>query len=580
MAEGGSLIPATESKKCAYNRRLAALRSELATWLPHYRDISEVITPRTTRFLSTDRNKGNKRNTKIIDNTAGMALRTLCSGLMSGVTNPARPWLQFTTSSAEINEIQTVKVWLEQVRDRIMKVFLKSNLYTTLPQCYEDLGAYGTAAFFVMPDEEAVFRCYHLPCGSYMLGLDGDGRVDTCYREYEQTVKQLVDEFGFDACSISTQNLFRNGNLDTWVPVVHVVQPNAQHDSDKIDPTKMKFVSDYYETNDTTEGFLKQSGFNSFAVIAPRWKLTGEDVYGTSPAMEALGDVLGLQIEQKRKVQLIEKHVNPPMTAPTSLRNKEMSSIAGGVTFVDTTTGQGTFAPAYQTTLQGLNYLSEDIKDLQGRIRTAFFADLFLMISNDQRSGVTAYERQIEVEEKMLALGPVYLRLNDEMLDPLAHCVYQMLIELSLPYWRGLINGDPILPPPPPELMGLELTIEYISIMAQAMKAIGVTSIERTFNFAGSLSQAFPEVLDVLDPTEGMIAYAEMNGTAPKLVRDKKVVAQIRDQRAKDTQAAQAMEMAKQGSETAKNMAGVPMGDSNAMSQILQRMGTQTQGVA
>src|SRR5690554_7759346 len=40
--------------------------------------------------------------------------------------------------------------------------------------------------------------------------------------------------------------------------------------------------------------------------------------------------------------------------------------------------------------------------------------------------------------------------------------------------WAGLLPGKPVLPPPPQELAGMDLRVEYTSILAQAQKALGV----------------------------------------------------------------------------------------------------------
>jgi hypothetical protein len=41
--------------------------------------------------------------------------------------------------------------------------------------------------------------------------------------------------------------------------------------------------------------------------------VTGNDIYGSSPAMDCLGDVKQLQHEQLRKAQAIDYQVNPPL---------------------------------------------------------------------------------------------------------------------------------------------------------------------------------------------------------------------------------------------------------------------------
>src|SRR5258708_22639753 len=109
-----------------------------------------------------------------------------------------------------------------------------------------------------------------------------------------------------------------------------------------------------------------------------------------------------------------------------------------------------------------LGDLREDMAETQQRIRRAFFEDLFLMMAqSDELRGsqpVTAREVEERHEEKLIALGPVLERTNDELLNPLVDRVYDMMDA------RGMF------PPPPQDLHGQRLKVEYISIMAQAQK--------------------------------------------------------------------------------------------------------------
>lgn len=545
-----------ESKRERFNRRLQDLRMERESFVPHWRDLSDYILPRQSRFLVTDRNKGDKRNLKIVDNTATLAVRTLSSGMMSGITSPARPWFQLRTPDPGLNEFQPVKMWLDLCRNRMTEVFLRSNLYTTLPITYSDLGVYGTHAFAVLEDDEDVIRCHAFPIGSYMIGTSHRGNVDTLYREYQMTVRQLALQFGRAALSKSTQNLLDRNQFDQWIDVVHVVEPNDEFDGRKPLAKFKKFRSVYFEKGCEEDKYLRESGFDEFPIMAPRWSITGEDIYGHSPGMDSLGDIKALQLEQKRKAQAIDKLVNPPMTAPSSLRNQRASLLPGDVTYVDIAQGQQGFAPAYEINPR-INELMMDIQENQGRIRRAFFEDLFLMIANDTRSNITAREIQERHEEKLLMLGPVLERLNDELLDPLIDRTFNIMVKFGM------------VPPPPKELEGMDLSVEYISVMAQAMKLTGISGIERMMSFAGNLAQANPGVLDKIDFDQAIDEYASMVGVPPSLILDDKAVASIRQQRAQKQQYAEQMAAMTQGIQNAKTLSETQITDEAALGQMV-----------
>lgn len=550
---------AAESQRKAHDRRLAELTTERSSFIRHWQDLSDYILPRQARFTVTDRNRGDRRNSKIVDNTATLAVRTLSSGMMSGITSPARPWFQLATPDPSLNEFTPVKLWLDLVKQRMSTVFLRSNLYTTLPITYADLGVFGTNAFAVLEDDEDVIRCYPFPIGSYAIGTSHRGNTDSVYREYQMTARQLVSQFGINNVSIATKNLYERGNGEAWVDVVHAVEPNPDYDERKAESRYKRFRSCYYEKGADGENMLRRSGFDDFPVMAPRWSLTGEDIYGHSPGMDALGDIKALQLEQKRKAQAIDKMVNPPMTAPSSLRNSRASLLPGDVTYVDVQSGQQGFAPAYEINPR-INELMLDIQENQGRIRRAFFEDLFLMIANDQRSNITAREIQERHEEKLLMLGPVLERLNDELLDPLIDRTFNIMTRMGL------------IPPPPKELQGMDLSVEYISVMAQAMKLTGITGIERFMAFAGNMAQANPEVMDKIDFDQAIDEYANMVGTPPSLVRDDDTVAQVRKQRAEQQAQMQQAELAAQGAQTAKTLSQTQLTDENAVGAMINQL--------
>lgn len=551
-----------------YNRRAAALKLEQSTWLDHWRELARYVLPRSPRFLLTDRNKGWKVNNLIMDNTATLALRTLGSGMMSGITNPARPWFMFRTSDPKLNKTAAVKIWLDDTRKRISEAMLKSNLYTVLPRIYGDMGLYGTAAFAVLEDEDTVFRCYHMPIGSYMLGTDHRGIVTTFYRTYQMTVHQLGSQFEHSKLSASVQSMLQSGSTEAWVTVTHAVEPNQDYKPNALQAKNKKYRSVYYETGAPTDAanFLSESGFDEFPIIAPRWEVYGEDIYGSSPGMDSLADIKSLQLGQRRKTQVIDKFTEPPMNAPSSMMHSAKSLFSGDVNYVDASQGTQSFTPTYQIQNPHLQDLGMDLEETRRRINSAFFRDLFLMISQDDRGQKTATEINARQEEKMLSLAPTYLRLNDELLDTTVERIFHIMER------KGLLL------PMPEELAGTDLSIEYISNMAQSMKAIGISGIERVMTFGGNLAQAFPGVLDKLNADAAIDNYADMSGTPPELINDEDVVAQVRAKRAQDQQAAQMMAAANSGADTAQKLANAPLSDNNALAQLLGRM-QQPQGV-
>ena len=104
-------------------RRKNALWSERSSWDSHWQDIATYQMPRAGRFIDTDVNKGGRKQNAIYDNTAIFAHRTLASGMMSGMTSPARPWFRLGLSDKDLMEYAPVREWLFTVADMMRAVF-------------------------------------------------------------------------------------------------------------------------------------------------------------------------------------------------------------------------------------------------------------------------------------------------------------------------------------------------------------------------------------------------------------------------------------------------------------------------
>lgn len=535
--------------------RLAALTNERSSWVSHWQDISDYLLPRAGRFFTSDRNKGEKRQNNIYDSTGTRALRVLAAGMMAGMTSPARPWFRLTTSVPELDESAAVKAWLADVTRIMQMIFSKSNTYRALHGMYEELGAFGTASSIVLPDYRNVIHHYTLTTGEFSIATDHRGQVNTLYREYEMTVGQLVGEFGYEKCSNTVKGLYDRGALAQWVPVVQAIEPRSVRDPAKRDVKNMPFKSVYLEKGGNDDAFLRESGFKEFPALCPRWAVAGGDIYGSSPAMEALGDIKQLQHEQLRKAQGIDYQTKPPLQAPTSMKNQAPNTLPGGVTYVDSASPIGGIRPAWEVNLN-LSYLLEDIRDVRERIKGSFYADLFLMLANSTNTAMTATEVAVRNEEKLLMLGPVLERMQNEILDPLIESTFARMVEAG------------IVPPPPQELQGMELNVEFVSMLAQAQRAIATNSVDRFVGNLGAVAGIKPDVLDKFDADRWADAYADMLGIDPELIVPGDKVALIRQARAEAAQAQAQQEALAQSAAAAKDLAAADTSGQNALTDV------------
>jgi hypothetical protein len=536
--------------------RWGQLKQERSSWWGHWQEISSYLLPRSGRYFTQDRDKGWRRHNNIYDNTGTRSLRVLGAGMMAGATSPARQWFRLATSDPQLNEFQPVKLWLDDVQSRMQLVFQKSNTYRALHTMYEELGAFGTASSIVLPDYNNVIHHYPQTIGEYALATDYQGRVNTLYREFEKTVAEIVKEFGIDKVSTTVKNLYDRGQLDTWITIIHAIEPREDRDPKMRDAMNMAYGSYYFELGSNPGKYLRESGFNDFPVVAPRWATTGGDIYGHSPGMEALGDVKQLQHEQLRKAQCIDYQTKPPLQVPTSMKNRDVDTLPGGISFVDANTAGGGIRSAFQVNLD-LNALLMDIQDVRERVRGAFYADLFLMLANATDTRMTATEVAERHEEKLLMLGPVLERLHNELLDPLIEMTFSRMVEAN------------VLPPPPQELQGMELNVEFVSMLAQAQRAIGTNSVDRFVGNLGVVAQIKPDVLDKFNADEWADAYSDMLGVDPKMIVANENVAMIREARNAAAAERAQQEQLMQSAVAAKDLAAAKTAEPSALTNVI-----------
>lgn len=535
--------------------RWTALKSERASWISHYQEISNVILPRSGRFFVQDRNVGTKRHNNIYDSTGTRALKVLCAGLMGGATSPARPWFRLTIHDKELMKSAAVKIWLDQVTSLILTVFQKSNTYRSLHTLYGEMGAFGTGVSLIAPDFKDVIRHYPLTTGEYCLAQNFRGEVCTVYREFQKTVGELVSEFGKENCSLTVRSLYERGALDSWVTIIQAIEPRVDRDPTKVNSMNMPWKSVYFESGEDVRT-LRESGYKRFPGVAPRWEVSGGDIYGNSPGMEVLGDIKQLQHQNLRQGQAIDYQTKPPLQVPISMINQKVETLPGGISYYDPSTPNGKIQSAWQVNLD-LSHLKLNMDDVRQRIKEGFYTDLFLMLSNLDKSGMTATEVAERHEEKLLMLGPVIERLDNEGLNPLVDNAFDEL------------NAAGALPPPPPELHGQDLQVVYTSVLAQAQRAVATNGIDRFVGNLGQIASFKPGVLDKFDEDQWADAYSDMLGVAPELIRAGPDVAIIRQQRAQAQQQAAQAERMQQASETARNLGATPTTGGNAASDVM-----------
>lgn len=504
-------------------QRKSAMLAERTLYEPEWRSCAEYVDPYAGRFLANY--SGTKKlpsRAKVINSHAAGALRTMDAGFMGGHTSKSRPWFRITTTDPNLADRQDVKAWLDDVAQRIRDVLAKSNFYTALPNFYHFRHLFGVALMACVEDTKDVVRFYNRSIGTYAIALDARGLVDSVWYEYERSAKQLAEQY--PKLEGQPDNLPPNirlaavaGNGDQKFKVQSLVEPNPDHKPGIQGSATRAYRQIYWLDGAATDnhGCLEMGGEYYNPMLCSRWQTHGNDAYGTSPAIEALGDIKQLQYLEGEKLRLIDLMSKPPLAMPDYMRGKGGSLNPGEKIYLTPMQTQEKVEAIYTPDPRGLQAVQAEIATVQARIDRVFFADLFRMLDFLDDRQRTAYEISERKEEKVAMLGPPLESLTDEVLDPTIGDVY------------GIMERNNLLPPPPEELVGIPINVEYTSMLAQAQKAAGLGTIERVIGFVGQLAAMTgnPGVFRKIDIDQTIDEVADRAGAPARMVRSDEDVA-------------------------------------------------------
>lgn len=549
--------------------RMESMRGFRVPWWAYWAALAEVYYPQKYKFFVTPNNysRGTPINQAIVDETGVIAARTLATGLLAGLTSPTKPWFRLGLTGVE-QELPEgpVKQWLADSTRKILEVYSASNFYQMLGVAYHQLGVFGSSPLIQYEDPYDVVRFYNPVLGEFFYALDNRLQVDTLYREFTYTVSECVKEFGKDALPESLKKLCQTASgLETEVVIGHAIEPNLPiYEGDRPCPYLVPKSFPYREVfwcawggGGGTQQYryaLRAAGFKEKPFVGLRWDVTSNDPYGRSPGMDALPAVRQLQLEQRRKAEAIDKMVRPPMVGSLAMKNEPTSIMPGGITYTADPAANG-FKPAF-TVEPRIQEMKEDIAEVQSRVRDIFFNPLFHMFSPDM-TVQTATWVDAAREEKLILLGPVIERTENEGLDEIIDRTFNILLR------RGL------LPEPPPEIAGLQLSVRYIGLLAEAQRASATGAIERLLQLAGSLVAVKPDAMDNINVDETILTYGDLNNVPPNIFNSEDTKMAIRQGREQQMAAEASLQVGTAAAQGAKTLSETNITGDSALAALM-----------
>jgi len=504
-------------------QKFSYLERERQNWETEWQEVADFVSPRRSNFQWNKEDRGKRTGTKIYDGTAQGALQLLADGLLGYLVSPSSDWFRLAFENSKIGDLPGARLWLQEVEKVLYWLFNHSNFYESISQIFMDGGSIGTATLYIEEDlnESGIHFSARHPKEVY-VEENRYGHIDTVYRRYYLPMREAIKAFGKDKFD---ESFIERAEDEPYTPVkvLHIVVPREDRDFLKIDQKNKAYASIYILEEDRK--LLREGGYETNPYVVWRWRTNTDEIYGRSPAWDALSDVLKSQQISKTMMKKAHQSVDPAMMYPAELTGQLQLDPGGRMPYRD---------PNRQVVPvnYGSNYpIGRDQEQaIQTAIKEHFRVDFFLMLSSMIGQKMTATQVVEMQAEKAAVLGAVLGRLTNELLDPTFDRVFAIAQKAG---W---------LPPPPPALAkysGSGLKIDYIGPLAQKQKQfINNQGLSQALGQLLPLAEFNPAITDLLNWDEVGGHILRSTGAPEKVIATPEERQAIRTQRQQLQQAA------------------------------------------
>ena len=536
---------------------LEVLASERLPWEPQIDNLIMYVRHGRRSVQDKDLWPGQPTGMEIYDDSAMLANNTLVKGMVGYLCSRNQPWfgleipgyLNFPRTSKmrawsgkRVDSYPEVQKWLQDCQTVMYSAFNRSNFYDQVPEFISDGSSIGTAHLLIEEDIATATIIFTVPhFRECYIAENRFGQVDTNYRVYRMTLRQLVEQFGLETMERADVNFKQayESNMHSQRDVLHAIYPRKDYQPGRWDAKGKKWASDWVyrrggrildNSGGTAAGeqaitMLSEGGYDSMPILSWRWRKNSDEIYGRGPAHDAW--VAIATANQMGRTNLItgQKAAEPPLAAYEDQRGKIQRG-PNGITFIPPNRGDiRAIAPVALTTgVQNLPFTTEMQQRVGAIINQHFHTDVFTLLT--QLAQAKASERMVTAQinelmtEKAALLATIVGNLQSEAFDPMIARVYDIEARAGR------------IPDPPQILTDAEhepIKVQYLGLLAQAQTRVTkVRSIQSGVALVQQITQFDPIAMHAID-TDQMVREAwDAVGAPVSCIRPAKDIIQIR----------------------------------------------------
>ena len=484
-------------------QRLGSLRTDRSNWDVQWEEAAARVMPAHVNSF-TGRGMqvggGGQKNTELqFDASTSFAAQRFASVIESLVTPQGSIWHLLKVLDKTLKRNRQVRAFFDDLSEALYNYRYRptANFVGNSQQAYLGLGVYGSGVLYVdKPEDGKGLRYRNMHLGETYLAENHAGVVDTVYRCYRLTARQIVQKWGNAAPEDVREKAKNAQQAEQTSEILHCVYPRKDYDPERLDGKGRPFASVYIHVE--TKTVMEEDGYFTFPYAIARYTQAPGETYGRGPAQWVLPAIKTLNEQKKTVLKQGHREVDPVLLAydDGKLANASLKAgrmVAGGMS----KDGR----PLIGRLPGGNLAVGDKMMDMEkSLINDAFLLNLFqILLETPQMTATEVLER---AREKGMLLAPTAGRIQAEFLGP--------MIEREI----DLLARQGLMPKMPSILVdaSVEYKIEYdnpMSRMARAERAAGfMRALGHAAEYAKmtgdvepldffNFDRAMPEILDI-----------------------------------------------------------------------------------
>lgn len=462
--------------------------------------------------------KGQRKTPKRVTDVGIQSCRKFMKGMYAFAIGSGN-FFGMRSADRELREHQDHNKYFSSVSQTMLYYLRSSNFDAEVMRCFYELGYIGTGiTWSEYLDRGLNFITQHI--SRTWLDFDAKDRVRRVFVERDLDAEAIIDEFFDDELTSQFEipskvsQWAEAGNTDE-LTVVQSTCKNKKYVRDSILPHERRYITTYY-LKDSKEP-LRVDGHTTFPFhVARLYKGTNES-YGRSCFDDCEKTVSLLNDERLTLIRGAKNRADPPWLEAADSRTRHVKTNAIHKVIYDPTAIGG---PPQQMDIKS----DVGVTEAMIQIDTKVVEDAFYVSSFNPLMGLknmTATEAMERLNLGLSDTAPVTTNWYFEYLTGMLRRCYVLL------------DSKGKFPPPPAFLEGKPFEFEFTSKAALALKQIERYGMMNSWNDAVNVANGGrPDILDNYDVDAIARIGAESDNVDNIILLDKKVVKQVRDNRA------------------------------------------------